>query len=84
MDEDQVAGIITEGNLRRALEQGRDVYTMKVAEIMTKKPISIMEGKLVIDALKLLREKNVSSLLVVNERGDYTGVVTLQMVIKAL
>ena len=51
---------------------------------MTKKPISIMEGKLVIDALKLLREKNVSSLLVVNERGDYTGVVTLQMVIKAL
>ena len=84
MDEDQVAGIITEGNLRRALEQGRDVYTMKVAEIMTKKPISIMEGKLVIDALKLLREKNVSSLLVVNDRGDYTGVVTLQMVIKAL
>lgn len=84
MDQDRIAGIITEGNLRRALEQGRDVYTMKAGEIMTKKPISIMEGKLVIDALKLLREKNISSLLVVNDGGNYTGVVTLQMVIKAL
>lgn len=84
MDQDKIAGIITEGNLRRALEQGRDVYTMKVGEIMTKNPISILEGKLVVNALKLLREKNISSLLVVDDVGGYTGVVTLQMVIKAL
>lgn len=84
MDKDKVAGIITEGNLRRALEQGRDVYTMKAGEIMSRNPISILEGKLVVDALKLLREKNISSLLVVDDVGSYTGVVTLQMVIKAL
>lgn len=84
MKGDKIAGIITEGNLRRVLEQGRDVYTMKVDEIMTKDPVSIREDKLVADALNLLRKKNISSLLVVDENGCYTGIVTLQIVIKAL
>lgn len=84
MKGDKIAGIITEGNLRRVLEQGRDVYTMRVDEIMTKDPVSIREEKLVVDALNLLRKKNISSLLVVDENGFYTGIVTLQIVIKAL
>lgn len=84
MKGDKIAGIITEGNLRRVLEQGRNVYTMKIDEIMTKDPVSIREEKLVVDALKLLREKNISSLLVVDDKGSYKGIVTLQIVIKAL
>ncbi|MCX4338634.1 MAG: KpsF/GutQ family sugar-phosphate isomerase [Lachnospiraceae bacterium] len=84
MQEDRIAGIITEGNLRRALEQEMDVYSMKVDEIMTRNPVCITEGKLAVDAMKLLHEKNISSLIVLDGGGKYSGVVTLQMVINAL
>lgn len=79
-----IEGIITEGDLRRALEQEMDVYSMKVNEIMTSDPVSISEKKLAVDAMKLLHEKNISSLIVTDEKGDYTGVVTIQMVVNAL
>lgn len=84
MQGSKLEGIITEGNLRRALEQELDVYSMKVNEIMTRNPVCISEGKLAVEALKLLHEKNISSLIVLDSRGDYTGVVTFQMVINAL
>ena len=74
MQESRIAGIITEGNLRRALEQGMDVYAMKVNEIMTSNPVCIAEEKLAVEALKLLHEKNISSLIVLDSRGGlYRG-----------
>ncbi len=84
MQENRIEGIITEGNLRRALEQEMNVYSMKVNEIMTSNPVCIPEGKLAVEAMKLLHEKNISSLIVLDSQGNYTGVVTLQMVINAL
>ncbi len=84
MQGSRIEGIITEGNLRRALEQEMDVYSMKVNEIMTRDPICISEGKLAVDAMKLLHEKNISSLIVLDSQGNYIGVVTLQMVIDSL
>ena len=57
---------------------------MKVNEIMTSNPVCIAEEKLAVEALKLLHEKNISSLIVLDSRGDYTGVATIQMVINAL
>lgn len=84
MQEGRIEGIITEGNLRRALEQEMDVYSMKVNEIMTRDPVSISEKKLAVEALKLLHENNISSLIVLDDQENYIGVVTLQMVINAL
>lgn len=84
MREGRIEGIITEGNLRRALEQEMDVYSMKVNEIMTRDPVCILESRLAVDAMKLLHEKNISSLIVLDSQGDYIGVVTIQMVINAL
>lgn len=84
MKGDRIKGIITDGDLRRALEKECDVYSMKADEIMTRNPICILEDKLAVDAMKLLQDKNIASLLVVDGSGSYCGVVTLQGVIKAL
>ena len=84
MQESRIEGIITEGNLRRALEREMDVYSMKVNDIMTSNPVCISEGKLAVGAMGLLHEKNISSLIVLDSQGNYTGVVTIQMVINAL
>lgn len=61
-DEDNLLGVITDGDLRRQLEKGVDIYSLKVEDIMTKSPITIQQGELAIDALNLLKKKNVSCL----------------------
>lgn len=79
-DEDKLAGIITDGDLRRQLEKGADIYNMKVEDIMSKKPLKISRDKLAIDALRTMKEKNVSC-LVVCEKGRAVGTIRLQDII---
>lgn len=79
-DEDNLLGVITDGDLRRQLEKGVDIYSVKVEDIMTKKPTTIQCGKLAIDALNLLKKKNLSCLPVLS-KGKIIGTIRLQDVI---
>ena len=79
-DECKVLGIITDGDLRRQLEKGVDVYNLKVEDIMSKKPITVSKDMLAVEALKLLKEKNISCLLVA-EYGKAQGTIRLQDII---
>ena len=77
---DNVLGIITDGDLRRQLERNIDIYTLKVEEIMHKKPIVINKNQLAIEALKIMKEKNISCLLV-TEENKLIGIIRLQDII---
>lgn len=79
-DKDMLLGIITDGDLRRQLEKGIDVYKLKVEDIMSLQPITISKDKLAIDALKVLKEKNISCLIVVEE-NKVIGIIRLQDII---
>ncbi|MDZ7775877.1 MAG: CBS domain-containing protein [Bacteroidales bacterium] len=60
-------GIITDGDLRRMLEQTGDFDRLKATDIMTKNPKTITSGTLVSDALSIMRSNNITQLLVVDE-----------------
>lgn len=79
-DEDKLAGIITDGDLRRQLEKGADIYNMKVEDIMSSKPLTISRDKLAIEALKMMKDRNISC-LVVCEEGKAVGTIRLQDII---
>lgn len=79
-DEDKLSGIITDGDLRRQLEKGADIYSMKVEDIMSKKPLTISRDKLAIEALRTMKDKNISC-LVVCEEGKAVGTIRLQDII---
>lgn len=79
-EEDRVLGIITDGDLRRQLEKGVDVYGLKVEEIMSKRPATVSREMLAAEALKLLKEKNLSCLIVADERKAI-GTIRLQDII---
>ena len=79
-DKDNVLGIITDGDLRRQLEKGVDVYSLKVEDIMSRKPIMVTKEALAVEALKILKEKNISCLLVA-EDGKAEGIIRLQDII---
>lgn len=77
---DNLCGVITDGDLRRQLEKGVDVYSLKVEAVMTLNPITINSGRLAIDALNIMKEKNVSCLPVVN-RQKAIGTIRIQDII---
>ena len=79
-DGDELVGIITDGDLRRQLEKGADIYSMKVEDIMSKKPLTISRDKLAIEALRTMKDKNISC-LVVCEEGKAVGTIRLQDII---
>lgn len=80
-NEGVVMGIVTDGDLRRMLENNNMVNSLMAKDIMNKSPKSINTDALAVEALDLMREKNISQLLVLeNER--YAGIVHLHDLIR--
>jgi arabinose-5-phosphate isomerase len=70
-------GIITDGDLRRALRKWGNVLEMKVKEVMTAKPKSIGPGALASQALELMEHHAITVLPVVDEARRVLGIVHL-------
>ena len=77
-DGDRIEGIVTDGDIRRAMERrGKDFFDIKAVDIATKRPKSIgMRAKL-IEAEKLMTQHKVNSLLVTDDDGKLVGVVQI-------
>ncbi len=75
-----IKGIITDGDVRRQLEKNVNVYDLYVEDVMTKKPAIISKDRLAIEALQIMKKKNVSCIPVVEE-GRAVGTIRLQDVI---
>lgn len=83
LDGKKVTGVITDGDLRRALQKRVDIYGMSISEIMTKTPYLIEDSKMAVDALRVLREHNISALPVLNSKKEFVGIVSLQTLVHA-
>lgn len=83
VDENKVIkGLLTDGDLRRAIEKKADLYEDIVDTIMTKNPKTIKKDILLVDALKLLRENKLNNYPVVDAEGHLLGMLTWQMIIR--
>lgn len=80
--ENNLLGIITDGDLRRALENELNIYSLNVEDIMTTSPVTINANRLAVEALNIMRDRNLSCLPVINA-GKVTGLIRLQDIIKA-
>ncbi len=72
----KLAGIITDGDLRRMLQKSSDISALKAGDIMSVNPKTISSQTLAVDALQIMRENNITQLLVVDE-SIYKGIVHL-------
>ena len=76
--EDFLIGIVTDGDLRRAMVRlGQDFTRMKVDEIMTQNPKTVMPDALAADALALMETHLITVLPVVGQDGRLKGIVHL-------
>ena len=74
IDNNELVGIITDGDIRRMLEAELYRNDLTAAEIMHKQPRAIDEEEMAIDALGLMRENKVSQMIVLS-KGTYKGMV---------
>jgi len=80
-NDNTIAGIITDGDLRRMLEKTTDFTVLQAKDIMSKNPSTIGAYVLAVDALEIMKTKNISQLIVV-ENNSYTGIIHLHDLIR--
>jgi arabinose-5-phosphate isomerase len=74
LDNEKLAGIITDGDLRRMIEKTTDLTTITAKEIMTANPKSIDRDELAVNALQLFQKHNITQLIVTHQ-GNYFGIL---------
>ncbi|RYZ22274.1 MAG: KpsF/GutQ family sugar-phosphate isomerase [Chitinophagaceae bacterium] len=77
----ELTGVITDGDLRRMLERASVLDNIQAGHIMTEKPKTIEASELAVNALELMRNNNITTLLVL-DGGKYAGVVHLHDLIR--
>ena len=75
---EKLAGIISDGDLRRLLEKrGKDAMDLRAGEAMTRNPKTIRGDEFAATALAMMEEKKITSLMVVDRHGKLEGIVHL-------
>lgn len=70
----RLVGIFTDGDLRRNVHRLHD----PIGSVMTKSPITVTPDRLATEAARLLKERKIDEVPVVNERGEPLGMLDIQ------
>lgn len=81
--DNMLKGIITDGDLRRMLERGVDVYNEIVDNVMTSHPKHIDEREMAVNALQFMSDSKITCMPVLNEENRVVGTILMQDIFKA-
>ena len=73
----RVAGIFTDGDLRRLLERTLDLSALTVDAVMTRQPAILGPDALAVEAVRQMEERRIGQLLVLDAEGRMVGALTL-------
>ena len=76
-EDGKLAGVFTDGDLRRLMMRTPDVLGLTAEEVMTRHPITIDRRLLAVEALKMMEARKITSVVVVDAAGSVEGVVHL-------
>ena len=77
----KIIGIITDGDIRRMLQSGKDIGELIASDIMSKNPRTLDWETLAINALQMMRKNNITQVLV-TKNDEYVGVVHIHDLIR--
>jgi arabinose-5-phosphate isomerase len=77
MEGETLCGIVTDGDLRRAMQRYEAVLDMPVSEVMSTRPLTTGEDAMLVDAEKIMRARKVKALIVLNQHGSVSGVLEI-------
>jgi arabinose-5-phosphate isomerase len=74
----KLVGVFTDGDFRRHIAGDDALLGKPLKQVMTRKPVSIRENALAVEALKVFNERNIDDLIVVNSKREPVGLVDSQ------
>ena len=81
LDHDRIVGIITDGDIRRMIENHENIGDLTAKDIMGINPVKIQKDELAVNALVLLRKNHITQIIVMDGK-IYTGIVHLHDLLK--
>jgi len=79
----KVLGIYTDGDLRRTLDHELDVHKAKISEVMTAQCVTVLPNVLAAECLKIMEDREINALLVVDEEHRLVGVLSMHDLLRA-
>lgn len=79
----RLAGVFTDGDLRRTLDRGADVHEVRMHEVMTRDCKTVSEDILAAEALQLMERHRINALLVVDPDRRLQGVLNMHDLLRA-
>ena len=76
-------GIITDGDLRRAIEKGLQLNDLTAADVMTVRPKTVSPNKLAVAAISIMEKHKITSLAVVDDENKLVGLVHMHDILNA-
>ena len=81
--EGRVLGVFTDGDLRRLIEKGADLRSLKARDVMHPKPHTIGLGALAVEAAEMMEQRRITSILVVDDAGVLCGALNTNDLMRA-
>ena len=79
----RVLGIFTDGDLRRLVEKGADLRSSKAGDVMRANPRTIQPDSLAVEAVALMEQHRITSVLVVDDAGVLCGALNTNDLMRA-
>ncbi|MGH8508549.1 MAG: KpsF/GutQ family sugar-phosphate isomerase [Gammaproteobacteria bacterium] len=83
VEDGRIAGIFTDGDLRRALDRGIDVHRAHMRSVMTRACVTVGQDALAAEALNLMQRHKINALLVADEKSNLRGVLNMHDLLRA-
>jgi len=78
-----MAGIFTDGDLRRILDQRYDIHTSTIAEVMTKHCVTAKSDMLAAEALQIMQQKKINGLIITDQHNKPLGAMNMHDLLRA-
>lgn len=82
-EDGSLAGIFTDGDLRRAIDRGIDIHQAKIDDVMTANCRSIKPGILAAEALRIMEDNKITVLVALDDHAKPVGVIHTHDLLKA-
>jgi arabinose-5-phosphate isomerase len=79
----RVLGVFTDGDLRRLIEKGADLRSLKARDVMHANPHTIRVGALAVEAAEMMEQRRITSILVVDDAGLLCGALNTNDLMRA-
>jgi len=79
----KLIGIVTDGDLRRAIEKKAKLEELKAADVMTRKPKTISEDKLAVEALNQMEKHKITSMVITDRKNIVVGILHMHDILEA-